>query len=266
MTQERSVIELDQGNFSRRDERAMPALAQPQAATPMSMLAMAVQKGMDLETIKELRALQKDFEADEARKAYNRAFASFKAQAVQIIKNRTVDAGPLSGKKYAELFAVVNALTPALSQNGLSASWKLTKDEKDWIEVTCTLKHELGHCEEVSMGGPPDSGGAKSAIQARASSVSYLQRYTLKAICGVSEQTDDDDGNMAGKKKGMDEATYQGFVKRIEAAPTKEAAKVIWQEGVRACEALSDLNSAKGLKAVLIGHAEFIDSTTKVPA
>lgn len=177
-------------SFSRREERELPAVQ----GTPMSMLAVAVQKGMDLETIKELRALQKDWEADEARKAFNSAFSEFKAEAVQVIKNRTVDGGPLSGKKYAELFAVVNAITPALSRHGLSAAWKITKDEKDWIEVTCILKHALGHSESVSMGGPPDAGGAKSPIQARASTVSYLERYTLKAICGVSEQGDDANG------------------------------------------------------------------------
>ena len=44
------------------------------------------------------------------------------------------------------------------------------------------------------MGGPPDTGGAKNAIQARASTKSYLERYTLKAITGLSEQDDDDDG------------------------------------------------------------------------
>ncbi len=44
------------------------------------------------------------------------------------------------------------------------------------------------------MGGPPDAGGAKNAIQARASTKTYLERYTLKAICGLSEQDDDDDG------------------------------------------------------------------------
>jgi hypothetical protein len=44
------------------------------------------------------------------------------------------------------------------------------------------------------MGGPPDEGGAKSKIQARASTMTFLERYTLKAICGVSEQGDDNNG------------------------------------------------------------------------
>ena len=164
------------------------------APTPAHLLQLAVQQNADLDKLERLMALQERWEATEARKAYDAAFSAFKADAVVIVKNKSVTAGPLSGKKYAELFSVVNAVTPALSKHGLSSSWKITKDEKDWIEVTCTLKHTAGHVESVSMGGPPDNGGAKNAIQARASTVSYLQRYTLKAITGLSEQEDDIDG------------------------------------------------------------------------
>ncbi len=172
--------------------------AASQHPTPALLLQMAVQQGADLDKLERLMALQERWEATEARKAYDAAFAAFKAEAVRIIKNRSVTAGPLAGKKYAELFSVVNAVTPALSANGLSSSWQITKDEKEWIEVTCTIKHSAGHSESVSMGGPPDIGGAKNPIQARASTVSYLQRYTLKAITGLSEQDDDDDGGRGG--------------------------------------------------------------------
>lgn len=170
------------------------APAPAQHPTPALLLQMAVQQGADLDKLERLMALQERWEATEARKAFDTAFAAFKAEAVRIVKNRHVMAGPLAGKKYAELFSVVNAVTPALSTHGLSSSWQITKDEKDWIEVTCTIKHSAGHSESVSMGGPPDIGGAKNPIQARASTVSYLQRYTLKAITGLSEQDDDDDG------------------------------------------------------------------------
>lgn len=164
-------------------------------AGPVALL----QSGVDLDKLERLWAMQVQWEAREAEKAYNAAFAAFKDEAVHVIKNRQVNDGPLKGKSYAELFSVVNAVTPALSKHGLSASWRLTKDDKDWIEVTCILKHQLGHSESVSIGGPPDVGGAKNAIMARASTISYLERYTLKAICGVAEQGDDDDaGN--GKK------------------------------------------------------------------
>lgn len=165
------------------------------AHSPMGMMMAAMNQGASLEQVEKMMDLQDRWERKEAEKAYNAAFAAFKAEAVRIIKGRKVTDGPLRGKEYAELHDVVDAVTPALSRHGLSTAWKLTKDEPQWLEVTCTLKHVGGHAESVSMGGPPDAGGAKNALQARASTKSYLERYTLKAICGVAEGGDDSDGN-----------------------------------------------------------------------
>lgn len=176
-------------------------MAGPAANSPMGMMLSAIQQGATLEQVEKMMDLQERWERKEAKKAYDAAFSSFKAEAVQIIKGRKVTDGPLKGKSYAELHDVVDAVTPALSKHGLSSSWKITKDDKDWMEVTCFLRHVGGHEESVSMGGPPDTGGAKNAIQARASTKSYLERYTLKAITGLSESGDDDDGN--GPKKAQ---------------------------------------------------------------
>lgn len=206
----------------------LPVIVQEQprslsSATPSDLLRIAVESGADIDRLERLMALQARWEATEARKAYDIAFTAFKDEAVRIVKNRSVTDGPLRGKKYAELFAVVNAVTPSLSKHGLSASWKLTKDDKDWLEVTCTLKHVGGHFEVVSMGGPPDTGGAKNAIQARASTVSYLERYTLKAITGLSEQDDDknggggDDGGGEEKLKALTPAATKAWAKAKEA-------------------------------------------------
>lgn len=192
--------------------------------TPNAMLMIAVQRGDDMERLKQLMELQERWEASEARKAYNTAFAAFKSEAVILVKNKKVGAGPLQGKTYAELHAVVNAITPALSKHGLSAAWKLTKDERDWIEVTCTLSHERGHSESVSMGGPPDAGGAKNAIQARASTVSYLNRYTLKAICGLAEQDEDDDGGHRDVNDPSNVPKYLGLKSAVRAKAIRQMA------------------------------------------
>jgi hypothetical protein len=162
------------------------------------MIEKALTQGASPEMIQKLMDLAERWEANEARNAFNRAFAAFKAESVKIIKNSTYTDGPLKGRKWANLFAVVDAAVPALSKHGLGHSWKLTKDEPQWLEVTCTLRHELGHAESVSMGGPPDTGGAKSPIQARASSTSYLERYTFLAITGLASADDDNDGVVTG--------------------------------------------------------------------
>lgn len=192
----------------------------PQPPTPMLLLQLAMDQGADLDKLTKLMDLQERWEANEARKAFNAAFAAFKAESITIIKNITVTDGPLKGKKYADLYSVVEAVTPALSKHGLSASWKLTKDDPAWLEVTCILKHAAGHCETAAMGGPSDAGGAKNAIQARASSKSYLERYTLLAITGLAAQGEDNDGRGADANKafGMAEEAFQGHLKALHEA------------------------------------------------
>lgn len=225
------------------DEPQHAPLALTRTPTPADLLAIAVQNGADLDKLERLMALHERWQAGEARKAYDAAFAAFKAEAVTIIKNRQVTDGPLKNKRYAELFAVVNAVTPALSKHGLSSSWKLTKDERDWLEVTCYLKHTDGHVESVSMGGPPDMGGAKNAMQARASTVTYLERYTLKAICGLSEQDDDTDG---ASNERVDE-----WQERIDAAQTEaDLAKVKKDGGMAFSKAKDVPGFASFMKAV----------------
>src|SRR5690606_5898830 len=205
--------------------RELAVDAAPAADSPMGMMLAALKHGATLEQVEKMMNLQERWQKAEAKKAYDAAFAAFKAESVKIIKSRDVTDGPLRGKSYAELHDWVNAVTPALSKHGLSSSWKLTKDEKDWLEVTCYLRHVGGHEESVSMGGPPDTGGAKNAIQARASAKSYLERYTLKAITGLSEQDDDTDGNAPANTDLRD-----GWVSKVAAAETTEALEAIWQE------------------------------------
>ena len=48
------------------------------------------------------------------------------------------------------------------------------------------------------MGGAPDTGPGRNAIQARGSSKTYLERYTATAILGLAAQDADKDGNDAG--------------------------------------------------------------------
>lgn len=210
-------------------QRAMTTVT----ATPADLVRHAMDSGADLDRLERLMNLQIQWEEREAKKSYNIAFAAFKSEAIVIIKNKTVQQGPLTGGKYAELFAVVNAVTPALSRHGLSTSWRLTRDEKDLIEVTCTLKHVAGGSESVSMSGPPDIGGAKSALQARASTITFLERYTLKAALGVAEQGDDTDGN-AAKAPAQNQADEAMLQEGRDASMEGSAKLTAWWGGLDA--------------------------------
>ncbi|MCG7324315.1 ERF family protein [Achromobacter sp. ACRQX] len=190
------VIDAPARAVAMQPEPATGQVAVLAANSPMGMMMAAVKQGIPLDQIKEMMAIQREWEADEARKAFNDAFAAFKSEAVEIIKRKQVefktDRGTTS-YKHAELSDVVTAVGPALSKHGFAWGWDV--EQKDGrIHVTCTLVHRLGHEKSVTLSAPPDESGKKNTIQAIASTTTYLERHTLKAVCGISEKGDDNDG------------------------------------------------------------------------
>lgn len=230
-----------------------PQAAPPSRAlttpTPADLLQTAIERDLDIEKLQALVVLQNQWEARQAKKAFDQAFAAFKDEAVQVVKNTVVSDGPLKGKSYVNLSGVVAAVTPALSRHGLVASWKLTKDTPPgeggpgWMEVTCTLRHVAGHEEAVFMGGAPDVGPGRNALQARASTKSYLERYTLLAITGMAASDSDDDGNGAGA------ALLDVWVGMVKAADTTEKVVKIGKDGAAAFTKAKDVDGYRQFAA-----------------
>lgn len=225
--------------------RPAPVRRGPEAPTPMTMLSMAVAQGADIDKLSKLMDLQERWEKDQARKAFSAAFAAFKSEAVQIIRTKVITDGPLKGKKHAELGNIIQAVSPALSMHGLSLNWQLSKDEKDWMEVTCILRHADGHFETVAMGGAPDTGPGRNAIQARGSSKTYLERYTATAILGLAPEDEDMDGRPPARD--MAEDAFQSHLKAIREAQTMEA---LQRAFATAYTATKDQDTQKALLAV----------------
>jgi hypothetical protein len=168
--------------------------------TPALLISQAIAKGMDLDKLEKLLVLQERYEANEARKAYHKAMAAFKANLPQIIKDKKVNYAAGGGQvrySHASLFNVMNNLNPALSKYGLSAAWTHKQTEKE-LAVTCRITHKLGYSEETTLVGPADNTGSKNAIQAIGSTNSYLERYTVLALLGIATKDQDDDGKAAG--------------------------------------------------------------------
>jgi hypothetical protein len=216
----------------------------------MGLLQVAMSQNADMDKLMKLMDMQERWEANEARKAFNAAFSAFKSESVAIIKNTEVKLGPLAGSKYANLFDVVNAVIPALSKHGLSHSWKLTKDDKDWMEVTCTIRHILGHSESVAMGAAPDTGPGRNAIQARGSAKSYLERYTLLAATGMAASDTDTDGNTSDGKKEMDIAEFDRLKALIENAGSVESLKSIYLAAAKDANDKGDKAAVKQFAAI----------------
>jgi hypothetical protein len=159
--------------------------------SPAGMIRMAVEGKADLTQLKELLALQIQYEANEAKKAYNKAIAAFKANPPKIEKDKTV-AFKETKYNHASLGNVTEKINTELSKYGLSASWKTSQTDK--ICVTCKITHNQGHSEETTLCANADNSGTKNAIQQIGSTITYLERYTILALTGLATYDQDDDG------------------------------------------------------------------------
>jgi hypothetical protein len=174
----------------------LPAVADN---SPAAFMLRALDRGVTPAEVREMMALQREWESNEARKAYNKAMAAFKAEAVEIIKRKRVFFTSQKGTtdyKHAELSDVMEAVGPALSKHGFAWAYKADQNEA-WLTVTCILTHEQGHSESVTLGGPHDVSGNKNPLQQLHSTATYLERVTLKLACGVAEKGEDNDGRGA---------------------------------------------------------------------
>ena len=178
-----------------------PRYAVAQSTTPSDLLRMAVAQGADLDRLERLMALQERWEANDARKQFTVAMTRFKAMPLTIFKRKqigyTTKEGEFVSYKHAELSDVTEVVGPAMAKHGLSYRWDV-KQEGGRINVACIVMHEAGHTERVVMDAAPDASGKKNAVQQIASACTYLQRYTLLAVTGMSPKGMDDDGEGSG--------------------------------------------------------------------
>ncbi len=171
-------------------------VTQAAPATPADIVLYAMQKGADIAQIEKFMDLQIRWEADQARKAFVSDMAEFKKNPPEIIKDKQV---AYSGTNYmhATLGNVTEAIVAGLARHGFSHRWSVDQNGTQ-IAVACILTHKLGHSETTTLTGAKDDSGKKNQIQQMASTITYLQRYTLLAATGVATKDQgDDDGHGA---------------------------------------------------------------------
>lgn len=178
-------------------------VTQSAALTPMELMDKALSSGAGVDTLGKLMELQERWEQNQAKKAFDEAIAAAKAEIGPIKKNRHVgydskkaEAGrtEYSHEDFAEIAKQIN---PILATHGLSYRFRTASPPDAAVTVTCIISHRMGYSEENSLQAPRDTSGSKNPIQAIGSTVTYLQRYTLKAALGLAAENDDD-GQQSG--------------------------------------------------------------------
>lgn len=196
--------------------------------TPMELLGRALERGADINVLEKLMDLQERHEKNEARRAFDAAMADAGAEIPVIIKNRAVDFTSTKGRtnyKYEDLAAIASAVNPILAKYGLSYRFRTSSVPNEPIIVTCIISHRLGYSEENTLIGPRDESGNKNSIQAIGSTLTYLQRMTLKAALGLAAAADDD-GKASSGAKEQDEPITEAQIRELSDLAEKAGANI----------------------------------------
>jgi hypothetical protein len=232
----------------RADAPAPAVTSEPVGAlTPMQMAYQLIQGGADLGSVKEMLAMSRQLAEEQARRAFDNALSEAKAEIPPIFKNRVVDFTSAKGRtnyRHEDLGEIAKTVDPILARHGLSYRFR-TEQEQSGVRVVCVVAHREGHSEENALTAPRDDSGNKNSIQQIGSTITYLQRYTLKAALGLAA-TNDDDGKSAGTG---------GVINEEQLAKLKSIAEEVGGDVPKLCkhfkvEALADLPASRFAEAV----------------
>jgi hypothetical protein len=228
MTVEPEMIPMSKA-VARKDEAAPAPVSEPTIGVPqlVSVLhALMTNPEMSPERVKQAFDFYKLIDTDQAQKAFNAAMADARAEIRPIIKNREVDFTSQKGRtnyRHEDLAGIAKIIDPILGKHGLSYRFRTTNPPNEPVSVTCIVSHRQGHSEENSLVAPRDDTGNKNSIQQIGSTITYLQRYTLKAALGLSAAHDDDGNGANGNGAAITDAQYAALNAKLEATGSDKA-------------------------------------------
>jgi len=203
--------------------------------SPLVQAAMSGQ--LDTDKLSKLLEIQERYEANEARKAFHLALARFKKNDLVLEKDRIVSHATRTGGektyRHTSLGAGMGVLNPLLATEDLNMTWKPTQDLDNggMITVTATMTHAMGHSESCALSASPEDSGGKNNLQAIGSTISYLERYTGFALCGVASMDQDDDGGKMKEPEYITVDQVDGIKIRLKKNDISEERFLKWLAG-----------------------------------
>jgi hypothetical protein len=210
-------------------ESLVPAVTSNATSLLQAITGAASNAQVDIEKMERLFAMHQQMVKTEAEAAFNAAMARAQANITPVANNA---ANTQTNSTYAKLAAINAAITPIYTAEGLSISFDTGKADSDgYTRTVAIVSHSAGHNRQYHLDLPLDDVGMKGVanktkVHATGSTTSYARRYLVCMIFNVTTE-DDDDGNMAGKKRNAVEPDEEGK-KMLEACGSDAALKKAW--------------------------------------
>lgn len=133
---------------------------------------------------------------------------------------------------YADLSAVIDAVKEALNDNGIVFLQTPIVSDDNKLHLTTRLLHESGEWIENTCSCPLP----KQDPQGFGSALTYLRRYNLSAICGLSQEDDDGENAKQSEKSLLENVvSLNKYLLEIANAYDLELLKTIYIEAVKEC-------------------------------
>lgn len=203
---------------------------------------MATNPDIDPDRIERFIVLKERMDKEAARKAYTAALAECQSELPIVEERGQISYGKKGragedgdkaneGPTYALWEDINEAIRPVLKKHGFSLSFRTGQTLEGKITVTGILGHREGHQEETMIALMHDSSGAKNAVQAMGSSISYGKRYTASALLNITSRGEDDDGELGGKLLSKEAARepYAELQKEIDSCADLEQLGILWR-------------------------------------
>lgn len=189
----------------------------------------------------------------------SKALVEFQKELKQPFKDAN---NPFFKSKYVPLESVVEAITGIAPKHGISFTQWALNDESGRVGVATLLMHTSGEFIEYD---PVFMQAEKQTPQGAGALITYLKRYTLSAIFGITSDKDDDANDSSGNKTQTNPITQ----KQVGTIKTKamQFAKAREQEPSAVYEALKIKDITKLTKPQADAAEKQLDAwLTKVKA
>lgn len=171
----------------------------PMALPAIQMINMierlVMDEKVDVEKLERVVAVQERMMDRDAEQAFNAALVKAQHDMPNIQAN---SANQQTNSMYAKLDKINQMIAPVYTRHGFSISFNTAPSSiEGWVQVTAILSHEQGHSREYHYDLPMDDSGIagkknKTDVHARASSITYGQRYLVTLIFNLAIGNDAD--------------------------------------------------------------------------
>lgn len=192
-----------------------------------NLLAMAVEKNLDVDKLEKLIALRNAEIERQNQEAFETHFAAMQADLITVRKEKAAKDG--SGKtmyKYAPLELLQEVNGPVIAKHGFSYSWReeaIPEGKRVVMRIS-----GWGHSKETSFDVPMVQGTQRmNAVQVAGAMSSYGMRYTFKAGFGIVVADEDQDAIELTAGQAMD---YSAQLATIANCKTMADLQGAWAE------------------------------------